>query len=291
MPDIPYSPRKVDLFFPARSDNFFAGIPPDTPNDPALCAEMCRLAYCRKEPAFSFDRDRIIAVLQQRGCSVQFFESQGTPDGMGTHCLLVADPARQLAIAAFRGTDAIDPTDLFDDADALQIAWPRGGNVHAGFAHALAYVQDNLLAAIHALNLPIHYTGHSLGAAMATLLASLRPPTHLYTIGSPRVGDNGFVATLAQVPASRFVDCCDLVTRVPPEQVPGLGAYQHFGPPIYIFQNRTVALDPGDDVIQQDRLRAAADYLIQYAWHTGNVAVRDLADHAAINYVEALKES
>ena len=46
--------------------------------------------------------------------------------------------------------------------------------------------------------------------------------------------------------------------------------------------------NPSDDFVSGDRLRARADYLLQYAWKSGNVAVRDLADHAPINYVTAI---
>jgi hypothetical protein len=30
------------------------------------------------------------------------------------------------------------------------------------------------------------------------------------------------------------------------------------------------------------------EYLLKYAWKSGNVGVRDLADHAPINYVTAI---
>src|ERR1700743_2237719 len=87
-----YSPTKVDLFFPARRGNFFSGIAPD--NREAVCAEMSRLAYCRKEPAFGFDRETITEVLAAQGfTAVQFFESEGTHEGRGTHCFLASDPA------------------------------------------------------------------------------------------------------------------------------------------------------------------------------------------------------
>lgn len=281
-----YSPTKADLFFPARRGNFFAGVPDG--NDAALFAEMARLAYCRREPSFLFDRDQISAALNARGCSAQFFESKGTPNGVGTHCLVVADPVRKLAIAAFRGTDADDPTDIGDDAEALQVGWPRGGKVQAGFAHALAYVQDDVLQAIDALNCTTFYTGHSLGAALATLLASLRRPDRLFTIGSPRVGDDDFLATLAGVNSSRYVDCCDVVARVPPELG---GLYRHLGPPLYIAEDRTLHADPGDAFILQDQVRAACDYIGKYGWIMGNVPVRDLADHTCINYVAALAAS
>ncbi|MBV8672363.1 MAG: hypothetical protein JOZ33_02925 [Acidobacteriaceae bacterium] len=283
---IDYSPSKIDLLFPARRGGFFAGVAPD--NIPAVCAEMSRLAYCRKEPAFSFDRDKISAVLGPLGFTVQFFESKGTPDGSGTHCFVAVNSAENLTAVVFRGTDAQDPTDLFDDADLLQMEWKPGGRVHAGFAHALAHVESEVLDVIRSVGGRVIYAGHSLGAALATLLASLRPPDSLCTIGSPRVGDQDFVRTLAGIDVSRYVDCSDLVTRVPPEAVPG-GRYQHVGKLLYIAQDRSIRPDPDDAFVRDDRLKASAEYIVEYGWKSGNVAVRELADHSPINYVDAMK--
>jgi Lipase (class 3) len=123
---------------------------------------------------------------------------------------------------------------------------------------------------------------------MATLLASLRAPDLLCTIGSPRVGDQAFVQTLAGINVSRYVDCSDLVTRIPPEEVPGIGRYAHAGKVFYIAKDGSVRQDPDDDFVQDDRLKAAAEYIVEYGWKTGNVAVRELADHTPINYVEPL---
>jgi predicted lipase len=161
--------------------------------------------------------------------------------------------------------------------------------VHEGFSHALSHVVDELLEALRAVDGPVYYTGHSLGAAMATLVASLRKPDWLYTIGSPRVGDRDFVKTLTGVNASRYVDCCDLVTRLPPPEVPGFGNYEHYGDLYYIAENRTTYRDAQDHFVDDDRMSASANYLLKYGWRSGNVAVRELADHAPINYVAALK--
>src|SRR2546430_760331 len=101
-----------------------------------------------------------------------------------------------------------------------------------------------LLAYLQNVNCKLRVTGRSGGAAMATLLASLKPPAAFYTIGSPRVGDANFVRSL------------------------GINA-------------------PSDDAVAADRLIASAEHLIKCAWKSGNVGVRDLADHAPINYVAA----
>ena len=120
---------------------------------------------------------------------------------------------------------------------------------------------------------------------MATLLASLHKPDCLCTIGSPLVGDHEFVATLEGVKARRFVDCCDIVARVPP---PGPW-YAHYGEPSYIDGNRHLHENPSGVFRFSDRFRAAARYLLKYAWRKGDVRVRELADHAPINYINVLK--
>jgi len=288
---IPYSPSKADLYLPAQRGNFF---PPDqSTSEAAVCAEMSRLAS-RLDPYFGFDTNKIEKVILRIGFTmVKFFESKGTPNGSGTHCFLAQQEdtlnKRHLAVLAFRGTDSGDPSDLVDDADLIPKTWERGGEVHSGFAEALAHVRPDLDAALQNVSSRILITGHSLGAAMATLMASVLGPSagsrlSLYTFGSPRVGNAAFVDTLKGIDNHRYVDCCDLVTRVPPETF----GYQHVGDPFYIDSKGNVSFNPEDAFIARDRIGAAEEYLLNFGWRTGNVAVRELADHAPINYVRAV---
>jgi hypothetical protein len=53
---------------------------------------------------------------------------------------------------------------------------------------------------------------------LATLAAVDTAPARLVTFGSPRVGDEAFRALFAGLTVRRFVDCCDVVSRVPPER-------------------------------------------------------------------------
>jgi len=131
------------------------------------------------------------------------------------------------------------------------------------------------------------FTGHSLGAAMATLASSLQAPKSLYTIGCPRVGDQAFADLLQGLDNHRYVDCCDLVPRVPPEEILGLKCYAHLPGKIhYIDFDRAVRqLDPSDPYIDGDQTKAEEDYLKNYSWRIGDVALRPLADHAPVNYV------
>ena len=70
----------------------------------------------------------------------------------------------------------------------------------------------------------IWITGHSLGAALATLAADrYRNVKGLYTYGSPRVGDKDFKKNF-RMNTYRFVNNNDIVTKVPPA-----GMYRHVG--------------------------------------------------------------
>ena len=165
--------------------------------------------------------------------------------------------------------------------------WQKGGRVHDGFARAASSVLETLnawLTSTDAARTQLALTGHSLGAAIATLLASVVRPNVLVTIGSPRVGNADFAATLDGIGIKRFVDCCDAVTELPPE----VGGYVHVGPPTYITQAGVP--DPGADdaFVSADRASARSEYFVKYAWKIGNVLVRDLADHAPVNYVRSL---
>jgi hypothetical protein len=287
--NVNYSAAKDDLLSPCKNAEFFAMGAPPFP-EAALCAELSRLAYCRTaEDNFSLNRTRISDELNRVGFKVQgWFESRGTPEGRGTHCFLAVSQNPGLAVVAFRGTDADDPTDVAHDAEAQPVSWDGGrGKVHWGFWAALREVRKDLLDVLGTVPRGgrLLFTGHSLGAALATLLAGMRQPDALFTFGSPRVGDEEFVATIDENRNYRYVDCCDIVTRVPPE---GFG-YQHLGKPYYIFQNRTIGFDPTDNEMRVDRLAAFLEYPIKYhAWRRENVGVRELADHAPVNYVSAV---
>jgi hypothetical protein len=126
-------------------------------------------------------------------------------------------------------------------------------------------------------------SGHSLGAALATLCASMRRPHLLVSLGGPRVGDEAFVRGLQGLTIERLVDCCDLVTRLPP----ALLGYQHPPAFTYIASDATRHATPTQAFIDADCANVRLRYLHQHAWRTGNVTIRDLADHAPINYARA----
>ncbi|MDD5394351.1 MAG: lipase family protein [Thiothrix sp.] len=275
-----YDASRQSLYQPGAATDFFEhGIPP---TEVALCAEMSRLAYV-KEPA------RLETYLARAGFALQQTLGYGTGGTQVFMATATDASGQETLLVAFRGTEGDDWDDLQTDANCRMVAWQAGmGKVHAGFAAAL---QDNGVLDVvrdYVASKPaarVLLTGHSLGAALATLAASIIHPAYLYTFGCPRVGDKVFAEALRSVRHQRYVDCCDLVTDVPPEWL----GYVHVGELHYIARNGQVLDSPDAALIAHDRRQATLAYWLHYALLPHNVWVRRLADHAPINYVTALR--
>jgi hypothetical protein len=263
----PYDASMADLTTPCKPP-FFNGWQPAKPD--ALCAELARLAYC--------EGDAVKNALAPVGFSLVAEISE--PSGTGTYGILVRND--RTAVLAFRGTQPDDMSDIMDDANILPMSWETGGKVHSGFANALLRVRDQVARLLGAETLPVIMTGHSLGAAVATLAASLFHPKLLVTFGSPHVGDTEFCQGLTSaVSINRYVDCCDIVCQLPPDFLP-------IGQLHYIDFKGEILLEPTNEAIVFDQVAGQKDYLLNYAFLPGAATTRNLADHSPINYVSAL---
>lgn len=170
-----------------------------------------------------------------------------------TECYVAWNDAA--AIVAFRGTQPNQPIDVWTDVDALLVPWIRAGElVHQGFKDALS---DTVVSAIdEQLNaLPrrtIWLTGHSLGAALATLLSDRRDDVAgLYTFGSPRVGDPAFAHGFDARHAGRsfrYVNNRDVVTQVPTSGLLELD-YAHVERELHIDADGRIVDTPGLDAL------------------------------------------
>lgn len=133
-----------------------------------------------------------------------------------------------IIVFSFRGATPSAGRNWITDLNAQRMPYPglRGATVHKGFYNAYLSIarQVNLAAKSLLANCQgchIYVTGHSLGAAIATLAAAdlfaLTPDLTLYTFGSPRVGDLAFATYFDKIVPDtyRIVHNKDLVPHLP----------------------------------------------------------------------------
>lgn len=258
-----------DLLHPGDATDFFLrrAFPAFDPTDRAYrpvnalwLAELSRLVYRHdteeENPTPQPTRTRFLerAGFRQR----QFFLSNET----GTQAMLVEfGGSPPFAVLVFRGTEQ-NIRDYLTDLETGELSLVEDKmEMHAGFTEALDSVWREIEGALAQLDCPVFYTGHSLGAALATLAAARHVPSVVYTFGSPRVGNQAFIASLCDVPIYRVVDDEDIVTTVPSEAL----GFRHVGTEL-----RLIAPTQGS--------------------FPNNFfdPPKPLADHAPINYVDRL---
>ncbi len=263
-----YLSQAVDCAFDFRATEFRAV-------NAWWLAELSMLVYVRDE---SF----VQAVLARSGLTLVHYHQQ---DDTNTQYFLAAND--DFAVLVFRGTEVAERRDIVTDIKVARVAAGKTGKVHKGFKEALDSVWRELEARLSSLSddLPIWFTGHSLGAALATLAAERFDRTRaVYTFGSPRVGDQAF-RDHYPVKAYRFRNNNDIVTRVPPR-----GFYAHVGEIRYIDHRGRIRAKIGFWKRLRDRFAGRRAHLAKVfsSWKAGSVdqiPFAELVDHAPIFYV------
>ncbi|MGH9722552.1 MAG: lipase family protein [Bryobacteraceae bacterium] len=189
-------------------------------------------------------------------------------------------------IVSFRGTQLDDPRDIITDLNFALTDSGQGGLAHTGFREALdersiggPALWDKIVAHLRQVRTtqPVWFTGHSLGAALATLAADrFGQAQGLCTYGSPRVGDPAFVAQC--VPQGvRFINEKDAVARVPLEKM----GFKHVGDPRFLDEaGNILTAEPDHHHMPEDLL----DLL-----HRGvHKLLKPFADHAPRIYATKL---
>lgn len=182
-----------------------------------ILASMADLAYDRYEDD---EKACELFTLKLKGGGfklIQIFNSDETD----TQAFLAAN--RDFAVLAFRGTEVKKKKDVLTDLRATQILSIEGG-VHKGFQSAYDSVKDEIEKCLASLDekMPLYITGHSLGAALATVAtqnldvgSKFRDRiAACYTFGSPRVGNTKYDRAF-KAPIYRMVNTTDIVTVIP----------------------------------------------------------------------------
>jgi len=124
-------------------------------------------------------------------------------------------------LIACRGTEPTQINDILADLKMFPVKHHVSGRVHRGFYAEYNKVIPGIKEALTKHNKKgdktVWVTGHSLGGAMAVLVAAeLRPNGGLHTFGQPRVGNAEFLKALDGIKYYRYRNNNDAVTAVPP---------------------------------------------------------------------------
>ncbi len=231
-------------------------------SDPKTDFSRGGAAVCRAfDPEIAFRLARLSAVAYQskrrrkRSLATLGFrlDREIQDSAQGTQGFLAFDD--RLAVVALAGTE--DVKDILKDAQI----WVQEGRVdplcgkkigvHNGFYRALRRIRKDpalfrRLEQLQGQGRSIYFTGHSLGGALAVILAYFTVLDHpgiqvsgVYTYGQPYTGARSFQtcydARLKAV-TFRYVNNDDTVPRLRP----GKG-YRHVGIPLYLTKDGTVA--------------------------------------------------
>lgn len=154
-------------------------------------------------------------------------------DGPRPYGVVFFDAGLQAWIVAMRGTDSLP--EWLSDATAILIECPflAGARTHQGFTEIYeTLVVDGSSIRAHLVDhtRPIIVTGHSLGAALATMVAAAIGGAHLVTFAGPRVGDDAFAhMAMSRLAGNiRVVNQQDLVPKLPARLDPDF-PFAHLG--------------------------------------------------------------
>lgn len=200
-------------------------------------------------------------------------------------------------VVGFRGTSSIQNwiTSVRFEQKPILIERISMGMIHIGFAEAFAPLCRPLKEAIEGILHPgdhLYITGHSLGAALATLAAKWLNllgfhVSALVTFGSPRVGDAYFSASFP-ITSERWVNYQDPVVHLPPPVLFGQ-KYRHVGRMHYLDAKGKATSEPSIWTQMRDQFSGLfGKNGLSTAQLTQSVAQR-LADHDVASYLAKLE--
>ncbi len=229
-----------------------------------IAAKLSAIAYMNPKPA-------------ETACKKLGFASGKIISRDGAEVLIAKD--RNDIWFAFRGTEPSKLNDVMADLKVIKNSAVAGGKVHGGFQEEVNDLWMDIVKELEhndqlKVRKDVYFTGHSLGAAMATISSTRYQPEELFTFGSPRVGGKRFVKNI-KCPHYRFMNNNDIVCRIPPAWL----GFRHHGEMIYFDRNGNRALKP---------TWADVFYGILNSWKRFKF-FDGIVDHGMPNYVKALK--
>ena len=192
-------------------------------------------------------------------------------------------------VIAFRGTE---PLEIENWITNLSYAYHHrkvgGGHVHGGFWDAWYTVRDKIIKRLERTyknKQTIWLTGHSLGAALATLAGRDLPArfraTGVYTFGSPRCGNPDYSKAYEKtnITVRRFVNETDIVPHVPLQGLFGRYRYDHVGLRQIMLPSGRITSDSGAWI------RLLKEFAKIAVLGVGAVGQKSYTDHSMDRYV------
>ena len=189
-------------------------------------------------------------------------------------------------VIACRGTQPSEFNDIKADLKAVPVIAETVSRVHRGFKAEVDELWPMIIEDINRkanLGKTLWFCGHSLGAGMATIMASrckyheeLNDPVELFTYGSPRVGWKGYCNSL-NVVHHRWRNNNDIVTTVPL----AIMGYKHHGTQHYINAYGNVRNPTGWQLFK-DKWRG-----IWMGIKAGKID--SFSDHSMVEYIKCLE--
>ena len=223
----------------------------------------------RKTPLFSWmDTRYALSIIRLNYCSISQIKTFMCPDCEDMKLKLVyksdtTDKGQVIIVTTeafmlvgFHGSSKPIATWL-SDVHTKQIKFPCiRCKVNHDFYHQFLEMVDKTIDALTELHeqeplLPIYISGHSSGAALSTLLAvyisihypSL-PVTHVFTFGSPRVGNTEFATFANKIIGERWfrvMNQLDIVPSIPSQSF----GYHHVGQLVLCNTGTTICIIKG----------------------------------------------
>lgn len=267
-------------------------------------SELCRIVYTPDNKEGRKPWKKVIRFDYLKNTP---FEEIQSIHKTGTHaaiyrCHKPADPDEIYHILCFRGTNRIRqwilnlsaaPTRWLDKDKKREAS--KNGNkysapyVHSGFKILFDRIWPQIEPFINDIPGPFIYTGHSLGAALATMAAARKTPDLLYTFGSPRVGNDAFRDQLKHPTHIRITNHHDIVTLLP-QKVEPLKPFdfRHCGQFVYLDEKGEVQHNPSLDSLANEHW--APDMPLTYLSRTFNSPhpPECVLDHSPIQYTRKL---
>lgn len=274
-----------DVLRPGQADDFFisAGLPPFDPHAKAFSpsnawwlSELCRWIYSERNECNE-------SPLKKFGLKKEY-----TAEAPLRHTLLTSiDSKSEYTVLVFQGTQEL--VHWLDNLNAFASDWEGTGQVHTGFYRLFSELWPTLEPVLQSCKEPLFFTGHSLGAAIATLAAAHYPPQALYTFGSPRVGNTAFSNSIAHLNHYRVVNHADSICSLP---LPGKpNDYCHAGEMHYLKADGQLTTTPELKSIFKDWASAQQALLKSFKLQHLSSPPRFLGDHAPRGYSHGLAKN